>query len=292
MLALLAQEGSLTHSTRLRLFGSVARPVQVADRVFAIEPLSNAAPLVGSAWLVLHFAFLGKERTSDLGHAAFLAGNDKILSDTLRIALGACDLRFVFTSSGAAHTPDRESNLYGWCKAAHETRIADWCGEHAVPLLMPRIFNIGGPFANKLESYALSSMILSALHTGRITIRAQRPTFRSYVHVNELLTTLCDAALAQKAGAPKIFDTVGQDIIEMAGLAAAVAASSVSRDVRVNRVPMIGTAPDRYVGDAVAWRLLLATQDRTPVPLDIIVADTIADLRKRATGIGEELMRA
>ncbi len=273
-LAMLAHEGALTSHIRLRLFGSAARPVRVVDRVFAIEPLSDAAPLDDGAWLLLHFAFLGKERTGDLDLTAFLAGNDTILADTMSIASAARDLRFVFASSGAAHTPDRENNPYGWCKAAHEARIAAWCEERGAPLVMPRIFNIGGPFANKLDSYALSSMILSAARTGAITIRASRPTFRSYVHIEELLAVLCNAALTQPPGAPKCFDTAGDEVVEM-GMLAEHISDVLGGGIRITRESCDGT-PDVYSGDGTTYRALLA--DSGVTPLQAIIADQAAFL--------------
>ena len=299
LLGMLVAEGALTTATRLRLFGSAARPLQLADRVFSIEPLRDAAPLTGSAWLLLHFAFLGKERTADLTIDAFCAGNAAILADTLRVASGASNLRVVFTSSGAVYaqdralTTDRTGNPYGWCKATQEAQIAEWCQSRDVPLVMPRIFNIGGPYANKVESYALSSFILSARRTGAIHITARRPTYRSYVHVNELLGVACEAAYTQPAGCPLIFDTAGDRTVEMKELADVVAATLTSRSVVITRDTILGnTSQHAYVGEGASWRAQLASRARTPKPLEAIVIDTIFDLNTRFPSHDRQLMQA
>ena len=284
LLGMLVAEGALTNATRLRLFGSIARPLQLANRVFALEPLQGAAPLEGDAWLLFHFAFLGKERTADLTIEAYSAGNAAILADTLRVASGASDLRMIFTSSGAVYdhnralTKERDGNPYGWCKATQETQIAAWCQSRNVPLVIPRIFNIGGPYANKVESYALSSFILSARRTGAIHINARRPTYRSYVHVNELLSLLCMQMLSHRSGPALVFDTAGDAIVEMSALAKAVSDAVGSAKITIFRNGC-GGEPDRYVGDGTHYCALLAAGGRSLVTLPEIIADTAAFLR-------------
>lgn len=280
LLGMLAAEGALP--SRLRLFGSSSRTLCIGERAYAVEALADAPPLTPGPWLLLHCAFLGKERTADITIEAFLAANDAILAHVLRIAAPVRDLRVVFTSSGAVYGPGRtlvatpDESAYGWCKIAQERRLTAWCADRDTPLVVPRIFNIGGPFANKVESYALSSFILAAHHDGKIRIRARKPTFRSYVHVNEVLTLTCTSALTQPVGAPLIFDTAGDEIIEMAGLAARVAAA-MPKPCRISRESVEGL-PDRYVGDGAAYRALLRAQGRSITPLDCIIADTAAFL--------------
>lgn len=283
-LALLADEGAISARARLRLFGQSARPVVLAERTFDVETLAAAPALAGGPWLLLHFAFLGKERTADLAPAAFAAANNAVLADVLRIADGACDLRVIFTSSGAVYRRDRtllsdiDESPYGWCKVSHEARLTAWCGARSVPLVMPRVFNIGGPFINKVESYALSSFILSARRTGTIGINAARPTWRSFVHVDELLGAVCDAALGQSPERPFVFDTAGVRAVEMAELADTVARSLSPLPVRIVRPPLRDSTLDQYVGDDGAYRTLLAQQGRGIVGLETIVRDTDAYL--------------
>ncbi len=43
------------------------------------------------------------------------------------------------------------------------------------PVVIGRIFNLGGPHINKLQAYALSSFLLQAADTGKVVIKADRP---------------------------------------------------------------------------------------------------------------------
>ena len=68
----------------------------------------------------------------------------------------------------------------------------------------------------------------------------------------------------------------------MAELAAGVAAALAPTPISITRSAMIHDAPpDRYVGNADAWRTLLVAQRRVPMPFGTIVADTVADLAAR-----------
>jgi nucleoside-diphosphate-sugar epimerase len=274
LLADLAAEGLLPPPGRLRLFARSARG--------EMEALAGAEPLRGGPWLLLHFAFLGKEKSEDRGVAEFVAANDAILAETQRLAAGARDLRVVFSSSGAVYQADRslvfapEASPYGWCKVRHEAAWAAWCGERGVPLVVPRIFSIGGPWINKVESYALSSMILGAARTGVIEIKARRPVFRSFVHVSELNGLLCEAAFGPRLAAP--FDTGGLEIVEMADLAETVR-DVLGRDrARVKRPVVTEAAADYYVGDGRMYRTWLAGAGRRVVDLHDIVRDTARHL--------------
>jgi nucleoside-diphosphate-sugar epimerase len=280
LLAALTAEGLLPR--RLRLFGSTPGHLLCGERQTPIEPLKAAPPLESGPWLLLHFAFLGKERTADLAPASFIAANNAILHDALRVAEGASELRMVFSSSGAVYGEQRrlierpEANPYGWCKVAHEQAIMAWCRARGVPLVMPRIFNIGGPCVNKQQSYALSAMLLSAHREGIIRIAARRPVFRSYIHVAELNDLLCETALRQPPGEVLQFDTAGRETVEMADLAASVAASLQPRSVQITReAPPYGEV-DWYVGDGCRYRGLLASLGQQIIGLERIIADTAA----------------
>ena len=286
-LATLSTEDCLPSPDKLRLFASSSRTTRAGGKTFAVERLSDAAPLGDGPWLLLHFAFLGKEHTSMLAPRDFMTGNEAILDDVLRIAASVEDLRFVFSSSGAVYgakasvadglTPDP----YGVCKSEHETRIAGWCADRNIPLVVPRIFNIGGPCINKTGSYALSCFIQDAIAERAICISARRPTYRSYVHVAELLGLTADLALGQNAGTPFFFDTAGCEIVEMADLALAVSRAFPTTSVAIERPALDTLTADRYVGDGACYQRMLNAYGRSRTPLPQIIADTAADLASR-----------
>lgn len=281
----LAAEELLPAPDRLRVFASASRLMAVSGRDVAVEALAGAPPLAGGPWLLVHFAFLGKERTQGLPTAAFIAENDAIRRETLRIAKSADGLRMVFASSGAVYGPDRvliddpEVSPYGWCKVMHERAIQAWCAQRDVPLVVPRIFNIGGPWINKVESYALSSFILSALRDGVIRIMARRPVFRSFVHVCELNRVLCEAVLSLSEPAMIAFDTAGREVLEMSDLADLVATAVQPKLITIERSPIFEGDPDYYVGSGQTYQTLLARQGTRSCGIHRIVADTVAYLR-------------
>lgn len=287
-LAMLVTEDLLPPAPRLRLFGSASRPVRLGGRTVPVEQLAAAEPLAGGPWLLLHFAFLGQERAAGMKTSDFVAVNAGILRETLRLAEPAQGLRVIFSSSGAAYGPGRrliedpETSPYGWCKMTQERHLAAWCRARGVPLAMPRIFNLGGDWVNKTETYALSSFISSAQRKGVIRILARRPVFRSFVHVAELHALLCEAVLTQTAGSPLEFDTAGLEIVEMADLADAVTAALRLANVTIERAgPPIEGDVDYYVGDGRLYRSILAQHGRRIVGLARIVTDTAAFLARK-----------
>jgi nucleoside-diphosphate-sugar epimerase len=285
-LAMLVAEDLLPSAPRLRLFGSASRSGRLGDRIVLVERLAAAEPLAGGRWLLLHFAFLGQERTTGMKTGDFIAVNAGILRETLRLAEPVQDLRVIFSSSGAAYGPggrlieDPDTAPYGWCKITQERDLSAWCHARGVPLAMPRIFNLGGDWINKTETYALSSFIHSAQRQGVIRILSRRPVFRSFVHVAELHAMLCEAVLKQTAGSPLEFDTAGSETVEMADLADAVAAALRPTNVTIERTGPVEGDVDYYVGDGRLYRSILAGQGRRIVGLMRIVTDTAAFLAR------------
>ncbi len=107
-------------------------------------------------------------------------------------------------------------------KLAHEAGLRDWAARRGAALLTVRVFNVGGPYINPVERYALGDFIQALRRDGRIRVAADRGVFRSYVHVLELARVLFDQALDQAR--PEIaFDTCGREIVEMGDLARTVA---------------------------------------------------------------------
>ena len=274
---------------RLRVFGSTARSGRVGGEPVRIEALNAASPLGGGEWLLLHFAFLGKEKTEDREADAFMADNAAILRQALALADSAQAVRLVFASSGAVYGPGRRlvaaqaESPYGWAKVLHEQACAEWAARSGAPLVVPRIFNIGGPCINKLDRYALSSLIALAQGRGPMKVAARRPTFRSFVHVEEMLAVIADAAVAAAPGQCAGFDTCGREIVEMGDLARAVAdqvrpGASIERDW-----DQAGTADwrqaDWYVGEAREYHLRAAALGRPMASLSRIIDDTVASLR-------------
>jgi nucleoside-diphosphate-sugar epimerase len=267
---------------RLRLFGSQHRSIGIAGRTVPVEPLKDAAPLGPGEWLVLHLAVAGADRLADPD--ALRALNEAMLADVLALAQTAPVRRLVSASSGAVYQAAQgspEKQAYGDLKRDQETIVRAWGRKTGVPLLIPRIFNVGGPYMTHPDRYALGSCIRQALAGGVIEIGARRPVLRSYVHGLELARVVFDLALDEAA--PLTFDTAGSQVVEIADLAAAVGRALGLPKLDIVR-PALETAPeDRYVGDGRLYQAALARAGLAPVGLDEIIRDTAAWLHTTGT---------
>ena len=261
----------------LRLLGSSARTLEIAGRRITVEPLLDAAPLGAGEWLVLHLAVVGADRLGgDLDST--LAANDAVLAQTLRLASTASVRRLVYASSGAVYqtgvAPRKQA--YSEMKRRQEATVRAWAGDAGAPLLVPRIFNVGGPYINHIDAYALGSFIRQALATGVIEIEARRPVLRSYVHLDEFARVLFALALGAEDGLT--FDTAGAEVVEMADLARAVG-TTLDLEVEIRRPPMSESGEDRYVGDGRVYQAAVARRQGAPIGLDRIIRDTADYMR-------------
>lgn len=222
-------------------------------RTYHSGNLAEIAHLPREPTLVFHNAFLGRERASEAG---YLAAND-VIRATVLDALDPIGANAIFVpSSGAAYGED----LYGRCKRADETAFAAWSGRSVVA----RIFNLSGPGINKRGRYALASFIEDRLAGRPIAIRADRPVFRSYLAIRELMSVV--VGLMTEGSGSTAFDAAGRETVEMADIAAAVGGPVV-------RPPLTG-APDRYLGDNRAYEAHRVAQQVAPVDFATQVRET------------------
>ena len=267
---------------RLRVFASKPGRMMLEDgTTVGLEALAEAAPLAGADWTVAHFAALGKDRAADLPVADYVAQSEALQDAALRLIARADRPRLIFASSGAAYGPGgtppaQVDEPYGHMKCLQEVSLAGWCSENGVPLTVCRVFNVGGPWGNKLELYALSSLIRSALAGGDIPIRARGPVLRSYVHVEELM-----AVLIGRAPSSKPFDSSGVEVVEIGDLARLVCTQLGLDPLRIVRQRDPEAPPSRYAGDGTVYQAAVRTLGLTPIGIGAIVSDSIASLSGR-----------
>jgi nucleoside-diphosphate-sugar epimerase len=261
----------------VRLFGSASREIEIGAWDLKVEPLDAAAPLSAGEWLVLHFAVAGADRLGG-DPTALKAANDLILDQTLALARTGSVRRFVYASSGAVYQSGGSPAKHGYreMKRAQEDAVRAWAARTATPLLIPRIFNVGGPHINHIRGYALGDFIAQALEGETIRIKAPRRVIRSYVHVHELAAVILYQALG--ADGSVTFDTAGPEIVEMADLAEAVARALRLR-LDIQRT-LLEPGEERYVGDGRAYQAALAQSGATPIGLDQIIRDTAAFMQR------------
>lgn len=276
-LELLAAALGQEFAARVISFGSSRRRLQLLDGT-SIEQraLAEITGLEPAPTIVLHLAFLTKDRAEAMNEAEYRAAN-RALGQTVLDALGPIGAEAIFVaSSGAAkHADDPQATpamrLYGSLKREQEDLFAAWADQQCKRAVIARIFNISGPHINKQHSYALATFINDALAGRSIAIRAPHQVVRSYVAVRELMS-LVFALLLDGTKEVTRFDS-GGDPMEMQAIAQAVADHVGA--VSIHRPPRDPATIDHYTGDGRAYRALLAQHRISPMPFTLQVAETI-----------------
>lgn len=257
-LELLAAALGSSFDGRVVAFASAARDLPLLDgRRVPVRPLAAIGELDRRPSLVLHLAFLTKDRARELDEAAYLAANRQI-STAVLTALDRIGATGVFVaSSGAARWADDPSadpalSLYGAAKRADEIQFAEWARAAGADAVITRVFNISGPWINKTDSYALSSFISAALDRRPIEIRATRRVVRSYVSISELMSVVLGRLAEPPGGRVDAFDTGSDLVLELTELAEAVQ-RALGRHDGVARPPVSDAQPDIYVGDKTIY---------------------------------------
>lgn len=288
-LALLHESlGPEAFAGRVACFGSGAGTVDLENGVLAPQrPLSELGRLDARPTLVLHLAFLTKDKVAGMDPDAYAAANRALSRQVLEaLAPIGADRLFVASSGAAAFADDPEAaadlRLYGALKREDEAMFAAWAEAEpaARRAAVARIYSVSGPYINKHQAYALASLILDALAGRPVEVRAPKAVLRSYVAVRELLS-LAFAELLADAGPPAArFDTGGQ-ALELGAVAEAVAEVLGGEVVRR---PITEAKDNRYVGDDDAWRALLARHGIAHLALPDQIRETAAYLARAGGG--------
>lgn len=270
---------------RVRCFGSSARQIEIEPGIaFDQQPLSAIHDLPKLPSIVLHLAFLTKDKVAGMSEEDYRRANEA-LSREVAEALGAIGAdRLFIASSGAAAFADNpkaspDLRIYGRLKRDDEELFANWAGaEPGRRAVIARIFSLSGPHINKHQTYALASFIVDALAGQAISIKAQVPVTRSYVAIRELMSLVMSALLADDGEPVLRFDSGGEPQ-ELGDLARCVAGAI--GPVPIDRDP-IGDGPaSHYVGDDRHYRELLALHRIEHVDLVTQVNETAAFLAGR-----------
>jgi len=258
---------------RVRAFGSTARTLRLSDGTPILQrPLADLPWLPQEPTIVLHTAFLTKDRAEAMDEAQYRAANAAI-SQTVLNALGPIGAQALFlASSGAAAKADDSQaspamRLYGAMKREDEDRFAQWAQDTGHTAVIARLYALAGPRINKPQAYAIASFMLDALAARPIAVRSPREVVRAYAAIREVMS-LSFALILQGQGVTR-FDSGGTPL-ELAQVAAQVAA--LVPGASVTRAPITDPASDIYHGDGEAYAGLLAQHAITPVPLQDEIA--------------------
>lgn len=277
--------GSSAFEKRVVVLGSQTRAVELRPGVTvlcrALPEWRNVLPR-GSC-IVIHNAFLTRDRVAGMPLDAYVRQNRALSAEVLELARLA-DLRgVVLPSSGAVYgrdgalETDLAANPYGALKAEDERAFTDLARARGAALAIPRIFGLSGEYINKLDTYALASVI-EALRQGEpVRLKARHPVLRSYVYVGDLLGLALSIVLAREPSI-ELFDTAGEMPVEIGELARLAATTLGRSDPAILRDFDPTLSADRYVGNPDRIRALFRAHGIAPLSLSDQVARTAAYL--------------
>ena len=250
--------------------GSRERLHSVCERTWQIHTFDDTRVHAFGPTLVANFAFLTRERVELDGEAAFTQVNTLLTEQFLRSADLPTVKRVLTVSSGAAVT--EPASPYGAMKAHEEREALARAGDRTV--VVARAYSVSGPFVQRPRAYALSDMVLQAFR-GAITITADRPVFRRYVSVHDVLTV---CLLQGFAGSTEVIETGGQ-LVEMGELAHIVR-TVVNPSAAVTRPELTTTVPSLYASDDHTWQQACASSG-------VVAMDLASQIRQVAEFLSE-----
>ncbi len=267
-------------SARVHAFGSTAGTLTLRSGVqVPIQPLGDLLKLRIGPHLLAHYAFATREFVSTLGFSEYIRRNEAITDLVLAHLQRAAPAGIIYLSSGAVHLgSDLEINPYGVLKARDEVvfgrAVSDSAQSNSQRLVIPRLFNLAGPFLNKPDRFVLGSIINDVLGGGPVRLMSARVVTRSYVHVADLVE-LCFAILLGSGTVPSApFDMAGDREVEVGELATIIAAVLGHPDMAIERPTVSMSDPDRYVGDGSTMRSLAHVYGLALKSLETQIEDT------------------
>ena len=252
LLSHLAERLGPTWRENITCWGSRARSHLHPNGEVEVRDLSTISPTDVDGARVFHLAYLTKEKVELLGELDFLAGN-RAIDDYLITALRGSNPAAVFVaSSGAAKEAELNDvkPAYSLSKLNQESLFLRYGAAQGIPVMIGRIYNISGPYINKISSYALSSFICQGILRRRINIDSRHFVFRSYLDLEDLLSiVLCEMPEPDRMWAKPV-DLCGPLTVELHDVAEAAATSlGLEPDATIVRGAIDQGPISRYLGD-------------------------------------------
>jgi len=228
--------------------------------------------------ILFHLAFLTKEKTETLTDNDYISKNLKIRKSVINIINTLQPKALFYSSSGAIYN---NNNLYSDLKIKDEIFFKQIAADNNMDLIIPRIFNIGGPNINKYNLYAISDMIIQAKNNGFININANFPVIRSYIHVMDLIKISFSWILDSNKKEKNItFDTANTRSLEIEDLAILIF-KTLNLPQNIKRKKIDDKLPEnRYIGDPTIQNKILKNYNINLQDNNKIIEDTYIYLDK------------
>jgi nucleoside-diphosphate-sugar epimerase len=249
-----------------------------------VRALGDVAPESTQPSLLLHYAYLTKDRLTSMAVDEYRSRNAEI-RDRVAGWIGSSSVKGVFLpSSGAVYAAlgtaqDRDGRaIYGADKLNDEAQFAAACRTGGARHLVARIFSLSGPHINKHGAYVLAGILLSILKRRPVVLRAQRPVYRSYIGVSDLVSVALAWLLAGTAPEQLTIDAASDEVVELGALAQRAIEALDASGIPLERPQVDASDPDRYLGDAAGMARLAGVFGQHLSPLKQQIIDTAAFL--------------
>ena len=222
---------------------------------------------------IINFSFLTKDKLSIENKETYIEINRNISRIIFEQAFRLKIKRLATISSGAVYHKeggifnDINKNIYGTLKFEEENLFSGLANE-GTHVVIPRVFNVSGPYTNKIDILMLSSLINQAINGNEIKIEAAHEVFRSFVAISELMSTVLSVLFDEVEGKVTTFDTVGEKEFEIGDLAKLVV-RMINPMATINR-PEIDRSleVDNYLGSDANYLALIKRAEVLRVSLE------------------------
>jgi nucleoside-diphosphate-sugar epimerase len=207
---------------------------KLADNVFAISNSTSKITLNSGdqipayqydhkffdkhKYILCHFAFLTRDKILTMSDGEYIRQNQAIRDNVAKIINYTNPVSMLYSSSGALYNKD---DLYGRLKLEDEIYFKELSAQMGYKIIIPRIFNLAGPYINKHNLYAISDFIIQLVKNNQISINANFPVIRSYIHILDLFKICLNFILDEHKNC-LTFDTSNQKEIELSELATTI----------------------------------------------------------------------
>ncbi|HEY2470548.1 MAG TPA: NAD-dependent epimerase/dehydratase family protein [Terracidiphilus sp.] len=224
----------------------------------------NFAYPEGSFSLVIHLATEPYYPPSADSPVSSLEGDLMTTRHVLELARTRGTRRLLFTSSGAVYgkqpadlghipedyagapSPTDANSSYAQSKRISEFLCAVWSRVYGFDAVIGRLFTFAGPLLPLDANYAVGNFVRDVLSGGPVRIRGDGTPYRSYLYAADLaiwiwvLLLRGEGGTAYNIGSPHEISIVdlAHRVVEVADPAA---------EIRIEREPVPGSAPLRYV---------------------------------------------
>lgn len=261
---------AMTRESGLALLatGSKDQQIEIDGQSQAVQAQDLEVIAAFKPTVVIDTAFATREMHLVLGHKGYVETNQKLIDQSMAIAVLPSVRKFVGFSSGVTmHLAGQKSfsleeNPYAAQKRIYENRLEKLANSLEIDASIARVWSVTGCYFTKgAAAFAFTDLIAQA-KLGLIEIKAKHFVHRRYCAIEDVLA-LC--LLPRVSGSKTIIDT-GGDLIELSELAKLVV-DLINPHADILREVDPGLPADDYHSDAKDWNKL---QNFVGLPSDSI----------------------